>query len=402
MSALINRVPTGRIISLVAELKYLDWRFGKAEFTLNEMKLDNSLEKTQLDFFPLAVKHKTYGRYNGKFDPYLDNPLDKAGFHLTQSVERDSQKSKAVSECFSALEGLGWINRTNDNKGKLSEIGIRIASLKYDGADFYQILKSSLLGYGPLIGLLWDSSSSATRGVVKRSDILIGYPNTGETLTVNGNDVPLSTGSQDDSITRTRSALIAWAMTVGFLWPSDLKVPQEDYPKEALKLLKDKKWTWNNFTVNLDSKLFSEKKIYVERPISYKWLTKSTKALRERGQGDIRGATMDVEDIIKNRRFALVYTLALASADDSCVNFNNLLTLLKQYPDHFVIDEDEFENVMNIEMEICTTVGIPYIDKNGCMEPLTLCNLEVLSFGASQSLIDILDDIYKQLVENGE
>ena len=107
MSALINRVPTGRIISLHAELRYLYWRFKDKPFTLQEMKLDPTLRKTQLDFFPLAIKHSIYGRYNGKYDPYLDNALDKAGFHLTQSTERDSQKSKSVSECFSALEGLG-------------------------------------------------------------------------------------------------------------------------------------------------------------------------------------------------------------------------------------------------------------------------------------------------------
>ena len=121
MSSLINRVPTGRIISLHAELQYLYWRFKDSSFTLQQMKLDPSLEKTQLDFFSLSVSDANYGRYNGKYDPYLDNPLDRAGFHLTQSTERDSQKSKAVSECFSALEGLGWVNRIEDGKGIITK-----------------------------------------------------------------------------------------------------------------------------------------------------------------------------------------------------------------------------------------------------------------------------------------
>src|SRR3989344_9440104 len=132
MSALINRVPTGRIVSLHAELQYLYWKFKFNPFTLQQMKLDPSLKKTQLDFFILAVKNSKYGRYNGKFDPYVDNPLDRSGFHLTQSVERDSQKSKSASECFTALEGLGWIERINGNCGRITKLGEEVSLLKYD------------------------------------------------------------------------------------------------------------------------------------------------------------------------------------------------------------------------------------------------------------------------------
>ena len=140
MSSLVNRVPTGRIISLHAELRYLYWRFKEQEFTLQEMKLDPLLEKTQLDFFPLAVTHSEYGRYNGKYDPYLDNPLDQSGFHLTQSTIRDSQKSKSVSECFSALEGLGWIKRSANGKGVITKSGIVIANLDYFSSSFLSLV----------------------------------------------------------------------------------------------------------------------------------------------------------------------------------------------------------------------------------------------------------------------
>jgi hypothetical protein len=147
MSALINRVPTGRIVSLHAELCYLYWRFKDKSFTLQEMKLDPTLEKTQLDFFPLAVNNPMYGRYNGKYDPYLDNPLDKAGFHLTQSTERDSQKSKSASECFTALEGMGWIDRLDDGRGVISTFGKEVASTKYSDDKFLEIIRKSVLNY---------------------------------------------------------------------------------------------------------------------------------------------------------------------------------------------------------------------------------------------------------------
>ena len=156
MSTLVNRVPTGRIISLHAELCYLSWRFNDSPFTLQQMKLDPSLEKTQLDFFPLAIQNDKYGRYNGKYDPYLDNPLDKAGFHLTQSTERDSQKSKSVSECFSALEGLGWIDRVDSNKGVITKLGKDIVKLNYSDPKFLKLIQKSVLGYGPFVGLLYE------------------------------------------------------------------------------------------------------------------------------------------------------------------------------------------------------------------------------------------------------
>src|SRR3989339_51829 len=109
MVAIINRTPTGRIISLHTEVKYLKQRYGVGLFELKGLKYDSTAKYNPLMFFPLAEKHPSIGIY----DPYLDNPLSPAIFHLTQSIQYDTQKSKSASECLNALEALGWIERKN-------------------------------------------------------------------------------------------------------------------------------------------------------------------------------------------------------------------------------------------------------------------------------------------------
>lgn len=400
MSSLVNRVPTGRIVSLHAELKYLYWRFKKQPFTLQEMKLDPTLEKTQLDFFPLAVENQTYGRYNGRYDPYLDNPLDRSGFHLTQSTERDSQKSKSASECFSALEGLGWVERVEDGKGVITESGKNAASLDYFDDNFLKIIRESLLGYGPFVGFLFECYRKAIKDEIKRKDIVIGYTNTNEVIMVGNQSIPISVGSQDDSITRTRSTLLAWAITVGYLWPVGIDIPKDDWHKEALVLLKSKKWTWTKFHVLIPKNLFSiDQKILISHPLSYKWMTKSTKALRERGQGVIRNTTLQIESKVKNRRFAIIYTLAVTSDNHKNVVFSRLISELKKYPDKFVIDANDFERVMRLELaQMSLTSGMIFAENQPDeLVPLVKLNRINLEYGASEELIQLLHSINKNI-----
>jgi hypothetical protein len=401
MSALINRVPTGRIISLHAELCYLYWRFQSKPFSLQEMKLDPTLEKTQLDFFPLAVNNPTYGRYNGKYDPYLDNPLDKAGFHLTQSTERDSQKSKSASECFTALEGLGWIDRLDDGKGAINLFGKEVANTKYSDNKFLEIIQKSVLNYGPFVGFLFECNRKSTDKQIKRKDVVIGYTNTNELVSVDGQLIPVSVGSQDDSITRTRSTLMAWAMTAGYLWPVDIDVPKkEDWHNEALSLLKNKTWTWTKFHNFIPNDLFSIGNVlHISRPLGYKWMTKSTKALREKGQDKIRNATMQIESKLKNRRFALVYFLALLGKNNKIGSFNKLITELLEYPDIFVVNQKDFREVMELELkQISITSGLVFVqNKSDELVPLVSCNFSNLEYGAPKELILLLESIYKKI-----
>ena len=401
MSALINRVPTGRIASLYAELCYLSWKFKNRPFTLQGMKLDPALEKTQLDFFSLAVNNSTYGRYNGKYDPYLNNPLDKAGFHLTQSIERDSQKSKAASECFSALEGLGWINRLEDGKGVISSFGEKVVSLKYEEKEFLEVVRQSVLNYGPFVGFLFECSKKSLDNQIKRKDIIIGYTNTNETVKINGQLIPISVGSQDDSITRTRSTLIAWAITAGYLWPVGIEIPKNnDWQNQALNLIKNKTWPWTKFNLFIPQNIFSpENKLHISRPLSYKWMTKSTKALREKGQDKIRNATLQIESKVKNRRFALLYILALLAKDGKVGSYKKLISELLKYPDLFVINNSGFSKIMELELkQMSITSGLVFLqNKLDELTPLVSCDISILEYGAPQELLSVLRSIYKKI-----
>ncbi len=395
MSALINRVPVGRIVSLHTELKYLFWKFATGTFSLVQMKLDPASEKTQLDFFPFAVHDPKYGRYNGKYDPYLDNPLDKAGFHLTQSVERDSQKSKAASVCFDALEGLGWITRTNFGRGQITEIGKEIASLEYADRKMLPLLRESILNYGPIVGFLFEALKHSYDGEFARSAIVIGYPNTGETLNIDGQVIPLSVGSQDDSLTRTRSTLMAWAMTVGYIWPIDEAIPEvaSSWHVEALDLIKKKTWPWSRFRILLPRNFFVQSHLKVDHPLSYQWLTKNTKALRERGQAIIRGATLSIEERVKNRRFAIVYGLALASSKKKRLDFMSLIQGMKNYPEMFIVEINFFSRAMELDLDVAITTGAIFIRDKNLLTPLTSCNMGHIVIGAPEHVVGVVREL---------
>jgi len=377
-------------------MRYLYWKYNNGPFALEQMKFDPTSEKTQLDFFPLAVNSERYGRYSGKYDPYLDNPLDRAGFHLTQSVERDSQKSKAASVCFDALEGLGWINRQADGKGTITTAGVKVAELDYFEKDFLPVLRKAVLNYGPFIGFLYECLNNADRNnEFRRADIEIGYPNTGETVLVDGQAIPLSVGSQADSITRTRSILIAWAITTGFIWPANEEMPDDQvlWHVEALKLIKEKKWTWSKFKLLLPPGFFEEHNINLEHPLSYKWMTKSTKALRERGQASIRTATLDAEEKVKSRRFAIVYSIFFAASVGKTVNFDRLVTEMKRYPDFFVVNQNSFDQIMLAELKIATAAGAIFINNNGELTPLVRCDLDHLVANCPSQVLDKIKQI---------
>ncbi len=401
MSALINRVPIGRIVSLHAELEYLYWKFKNGSFTLQQMKFDPSSKKTQLDFFPLAVNNPKYGRYNGKYDPYLDNPLDRAGFHLTQGVERDSQKSKAASVCFDALEGLGWITRLDNGQGKITDIGRKIASLDYLDKKLLPLFRDSVLNYGPIVGFLFECINSSKNNEFRRSDIVIGYVNTGETLRVDGHPIPLSVGSQDDSITRTRSTLAAWAMTVGFIWPVDEKLPIDPsiWHVEALRLIKEKTWSWSKFRILVPKDFFTKNTISVSHPLGYRWMTKSTKALRERGQATIRNATLKMEERVKNRRFAIVYSIALAASRKQKMDFNLLIQEMKKYPEIFVVDASLFNRVMELELKTAIASGAIFLREGENIIPLTNCDLAHISTGAPIKVLAVVKNIASKAIK---
>jgi len=314
---------------------------------------------------------------------------------LTQSVlQKDTQKSKSVSDTFNALEGLGFIKRVKDG-GIITESGRVFISDKYESKNTLPRLREGLLSYGPFIGFLHEISSK--KGCVYKSGMKLGYPLTNERINDNGMNIPLSTGSTNDTVTRTRSVLFIWATTAGFLLPYGMKKPTDPelWHVEMLRYIKLKRWP-NKYLKIFSESLFTDK-IYVDNPLSYDAMTKSTSSLRERNQKEEREITLKYESLIKNRRFALVYGLAKKSEYAQSLSFYDYLKELENYPDFFIINANEFKKIMEIELDICSVSGIPFIKEGSDLIPLTKLNIQQLSLGAPYELVQTLDDIIKKV-----
>lgn len=396
MAYLINRNPAGRLICLHALAGYLVNRFATNKFRLNDLKYD---EECQYNIHQTCQLLEKLPAINFPVCPYLDNPLSKAKCYLTQSIQEDKQKSKSASDVFNALEGLGIINRSG-NLGYITQEGLEFAKSDYDTPQMFGMIRRAVQRYGPFWGLLfWLDRNKNRHNIIKREDISIGYPETQETLSRNSRIVVLSTGSQADTITRTRSVLFAWAITAGFLLPVNLTKPKENsrWHEETLPFIRGKKWSTHQYEVYLKDSLISGKP-YVDRPLEYNAMTKSTKALRERNQEEQRSITLGVESIIKNRRFAISYLLALASEQDSGVSFDKMVSELASHEAFFIINKQQFAEVLNSELEISFIAGIPFIDRNRILFPLTKLNVTELSKGAPKEVIALLQDLSKKVL----
>lgn len=391
MAYLINRNPSGRLICLHALCSYLANRFSNSKFRLNDLKYDAKCPYNIHQTCKLLIKLPAV---NFPVCPYLDNPLSQAKCYLTQSIQEDKQKSKSASDAFNALEGLGLINR--DGKlGFLTSNGLEFVKNDYFNPNTFNLIRRAVMRYGPFWSLLFlCNERKDSQNIIKREDVRIGYPETQEILVRNDRSVVLSTGSQADTITRTRSVLFAWGVTSGFLLPIGLQSPKDvsAWHIELLPFIRDEKWTVHSYKVLVDDSLLDGKP-YVDRPLSYNAMTKSTKALRERNQEEQRGVTLELEGIIKNRRFAISYLLALASEQDSGVHFDKLVTELASYEPFFVIDKQNFAKVMHSELEIAFATGIPFREENRVLFPLTRLNIGELTSGASGEIIKILQNV---------
>lgn len=391
MITIINRNPTGRLISLYSLLKFLDYKYKDKPFSLNDMKFDIGDKITILDFFPLAKVHPLT---NKKYDPYLENPFSPAGSHLTQSIQYDSQKSKSVSDCANALEALGFIKPIN-SKFIITLEGTKFIEHEFNDPETFEILHSSVLNYGVFVGFLFECwKLSKKTKYVDRNNISIGFPTTREIVSSGGKNIILSTGSQRDTMTRTKSVLLAWAITAGYCLPEGYSIPKVDeWHVKTLGLITEKKWLWRKFQFFIDDDLFNGNLI-VKNPLNYNSMTKSTKALRERGQAEVRSVSLEMEKIVKNRRFAIVYALAYCAENNKKLNFNKLLEYLSDYPDIFVVNKLDFIKTMQIEKDITIIAGIPFNATNdNILEPLTKINMNNLKQNADPDLLEILNKV---------
>ncbi|MGI6717955.1 MAG: hypothetical protein ACOX4D_02190 [Bacteroidales bacterium] len=391
MAYLLNRNPAARIECLHALVKFIYSKFGSYnEFSLSSVKFKRE-EQNIHEFCSLLVDSPL----GTKYCPYKQNPLDDAGCSLTNGVNEDSTKSKEVSNTINALHALGFVNRY-DRKVKITPFGIKFSKSEYGSKEMQDIIKQAVLNYGPIVGVLKQIIDIAdSKGYFNSANIQVGYPNTKEIVSYNKCNVTLSSGSQKDSNTRTRSCLLAWLTTAGFIKPKDLEsIPKGKYPHSFYKDFLNQSHRGDRLYQLIEKPVFDN--FITQRPLDYSNLTKLTAALRENNQSVVREATLIYEPKINNRRFAILYILNKAFQSGTKVLFDNILTFFHLHYDSFVITDDNLPSVVQNELEIAYMAGIPFdtINNDGqiFIKPLTGININELSIGAPKEIINILEN----------
>lgn len=390
MAFLINRTAAARIECLHALVQFIYSKFGRKSFSLNDVKFNRDDEN--IHSFCTLLKESSIA---GPYCRFKDNPLDDAGCAITNGKYSDSTKSKEVSNTVNALHALGFVIR----KGRsniLTNEGIIFAKTPYDSDEMTEIIQKAVLNYGPIIGILnYLASSYKVGDTFQATELVVGYPSPQEYAEYNGNFVEISSGSKQDSNTRTKSCLLAWLTTAGYIKPSRLK-PDATYIKHM---------AYRSY-INSDHRneqlyeiVMLPENISTNRPLDYNNLTKLNSGLRERGMAEVREATMSYESIIKNRRFAIIYLLNKAYIEHKNLPFNQLLELFQKYPEKFIVSKQGLDDVISEEIEIAFMAGIPYatvFDSNGenvRLKPIQSINMEEASIGAPQDLLDILNSV---------
>lgn len=379
MAHLINRNTSGRMPCIHGICKYIIAEFGNKSFTIMDLKYDPTKKYNIHDFSPCAVKLNGSSYITCR---YLNNPLSRAMCGLVQSVDYDPQKSKSASDIMNALDGLGLVDR-DGRFAVLTELGERFAATDIQDPEWQKICKTAVLNYGPFVGMLYYAATVANNRAFSRKQLdILGYPRSQEIITIDGQNVLLSSGSESDTITRTRAVLLSFGISSGLI-TSDLATDIYEYSMSN-------DWNANSFKISSDVKL---EKILVKKPLSYTNLTKNTRSLRERGQSIVRGATVGHESIIRNRRLAIVYLLNEASKANKKVNYGKLCILIKKYPEVFIIDSPQVDSVMASELTIAFIAGIPYTITEGVVTPLTMVDESVLLRNAPDETIETIQKI---------
>lgn len=389
MTYLINRSSSAKIDCLHSILRFLSNMFDVGEtFSLNDAKYDAESYNVH-SVCPLLCR----AAMGYEYCPFLDNPMDEAGCLLTHQKEGDTTKSKQVSEAINALHALGLVTRTG-REIAITEAGQQFAASEFGTERYQELLEKAVLSYGPCIGILKQICDlTEIDGEFQTGDIVVGYPNTSEVYIYNGSSVVISSGSQRDSNTRTRSCLLTWLTAAGYIRPAHLSaIDQGRFPHEFYRdYINSSVHNASSYYLLKTPAFFGDDSFYVRRPLSFANQTKLIGALRERGMDAIREATMACQERLKNRRFAIVYLLNQAKKQNKGVSIAALMEFMLENAAHFVISTANFERVLYQELDIANMTGIPFImDETRTMYPLTLVDDNELEEGAPMTIIELL------------
>ena len=392
MAYLINRNPPARLQCLHGLCKLINKKYGfNISFRMKDIKYDSTSLNIH-SFCELLITNKSLGI---KYCPYKKNPLNTSGCALTNGVSDDTTKSKEVSNTVNALDGLRFLKRAG-NDLKLTALGQQFAETEFNSLQMLSIIQKAVLSYGMFVGML-AQIYFLNKIKFNSDEIFVGYPNSEEKIIQNGETIIISSGSEKDSNTRTKSCLLAWATTAGFVCPSQILIninPKQSHI-DSLSYILQKNRNLSVYSVlELPAELFSGKFI-TSKPLDYKNLTKNTGALRENNQQIIREMTLNVEHKIRNRRFSILYALNNAFANSTCLKINRLIAFLKKFPDEFIVDKSTFDDIIYSEIKIGFMSGIPFsIINDDCLKPLTGLNLTELSIGAPEKILNIMKTYY--------
>lgn len=388
MAYLINRVAPARFQCLQVLCRMINQRFGMANsFQMNDVKYNPPSSDIKEHCYLLITNPDLSINYC----PYKRNPLDKSGCFITNGLYVDTTKSKEISNTINALDALGFVQRRSDNSITLTKEGKQFAETDYYSNTMLDIIQSASLRYGVVVGFLGRILAKGMTSF-KSTDFTVGYPDPEEFITVRNEQIGISSGSQADSNTRTKSCLLAWATASGLIWPTRLLKKYDatnphvqclEYINKSIRSLKD-------YNVMIDLKSILSPKFVTEKPLDYNNLIKHVGALREHNQQAIREATMHFEPIIKNRRLAVILALQRAFEKNKPLYPALLIEHLSKYPNLFVVNESSFYTTMMQELEIAFSVGIPYLVASNRVMPLVGINIKEVTKNAPKTVVDIL------------
>ena len=389
MAFLINRTAAARIECLHALAQLIVAKFGPygKPFNLKDIKFDrNSLN---IHSFCTLLRKDDIAGLHCRFK---ENPLDDAGCSITNGVMSDSTKSKEVSNTINAMHALGFVERVG-RKVRITSQGYKFSKTVYASEEMNQIIKKAVLNYGPIVGILsWLQKNYKVGDKFNTNEIRVGYPEPEEYVNHNGERILLSAGSTQDTNTRTRSCIIAWLTTAGFIKPVNVKASDSPFSQIAYRDYINKEHRMEQLYEIIEFPTIE----ITKRPLNYDNLTKMNFCLRENGMMSVREATRYYEEKIKNRRFAILYLLNMAYENKTTIGIEEIINVMRSHPDLFVISDSDLEDTISIEIEIAFMAGIPYVLRivkgESRLQPIKGLNISELQVGAPKVLINTLNE----------